>query len=130
MVWSNELILLAPRVLPNRKPLEHSSFIGLYTAINREYSKGFIYLVFKHIDAKQVKDLEGSLNNTKYFIIFTFYIDDINIEEYKEHGNIGFTIEDYALIFIFWGDLVKDMPQFYNEDIFECKNKLNEKDLL
>lgn len=143
MVWSNELILLAPRVLPNRKPLEHSSFIGLYTTINREYSKGFIYLVFKHIDAKQVKDLEGSLNNTKYyysmkllyvnskyFIIFTFYIDDINIEEYKEHGNIGFTIEDYALIFIFWGDLVKDMPQFYNEDIFECKNKLNEKDLL
>jgi hypothetical protein len=143
MVWSNELILLAPRVLPNRKPLEHSSFIGLYTAINREYSKGFIYLVFKYIDAKQVKDLEGSLNNTKYyysmkllyvnskyFIIFTFYIDDINIEEYKEHGNIGFTIEDYALIFIFWGDLVKDMPQFYNEDIFECKNKLNEKDLL
>ena len=67
MVWSNGLILLAPRVLPNRKPLEHSSFIGLYTAINREYSKGFIYLVFKHIDAKQVKDLEGSLNNTKYY---------------------------------------------------------------
>ena len=68
--------------------------------------------------------------NNKYFIIFTFYIDDINIEEYKEHGNIGFTIEDYAIIFIFWGDLVKDMPQFYNKDIFECKNKLNEKDLL
>lgn len=41
--------------------------------------------------------------NSKYFIIFTFYIDDINIEEYKEHGNIGFTIEDYALIFLFLG---------------------------
>lgn len=143
MVWSNELILLAPRVLSSRKPLEHPSFIALYTAINKEYSKGFIYLVFRHIDANQVKDLEGSLINTKYyysmrllyvnnkyFIVFTFYIDDINIEEYKEHGNIGFTIDDYAIIFTFWGDLIKDMPRFYNEDIFECKNKLNEEDLL
>lgn len=144
MNWTNELILLAPRILPNRKPLEYQGFIGLFTSIKNRYSKGFIYLVYKYIDTIQEKDLEGMLNNTKYyynkqslytngsyFIIFSFYYleEPQVIEDYKNHGNIGFNIEDYASIFIFWGDKSKDIKHIYKEDVFKCECELNEERL-
>lgn len=145
MNWTNELILLAPRILSNRKPLEYSNFIGLYTSIKDKYSKGYLYLVYDYSKLQESKEVEGLLNNTKYyynkqilfvnnkyFIIFTFYFDkEIEvIEEYKEHGNIGFTIDDYLPLITFWGDRNKEIKDIYLTDIFESKCELNEKRLL
>lgn len=143
MVKNNTLVLLAPRILSDRKPLEDSNFIGLYTAIDDEDSKGFIYLVYKYANAKQLRYLKDSLENTEHFyntrllhvgdtccLLFVFYFDDVKyIESYKEFGNIGFSLDDYALIYTFWGDLSKDIANLHNQTILECKQKLNTKDL-
>lgn len=143
MNWTNELILLAPRILENRKPLEHSSFIGLYTAIENEYSEGFIYLVYQFKNVNELKDIEGLLNNNEYYydkrflrindLIYTVFVfkykDITEIEEYKRFGTTGFTLSDYILIYTFWGDLSKEIPNlsFISikncERIFRCKSK-------
>lgn len=144
MNWTNALIFLAPRILNNRKPLEYSSFIGLYTSIKDKYSKGFLYLVYDYSNIREIKEVEGLLNNlkyyynsqllyvnNKYFIIFSFYFSKDNniIEEYKEHGNIGFTMFDYTPLITFWGDRNSEIKDIYTTDIFKCKNELNEERL-
>lgn len=127
MVWKPELILLAPRVLSKRKPLEHQSFIGLYTGLLGMDSKGFIFLVYAFKNIEEEKDIEGWLvceqtyHDKRYWyrsehhtiIKYTIFIlkaeDSRELEDYKKTGNLGFEISEWYSIFKFWGDLNKDI---------------------
>lgn len=129
-----EVILLAPRVLSNRKPLEHNSFVGLYTNIKGEYSEGFIYLVYCFNNVEDKKDIEGWLIcESTYFTDKTVYMDNksytifyfkVNnskdLESYKKYGNLFFNTDDWVNLFIFWGDLSKDIRSIYNTTIDSC----------
>lgn len=136
MIWTNELILLAPRILQKRNPLEHSDFIGLFTSIKDEYSEGFIYLLYAFSNFDQEKNIEGLLNNTDYYydkrffyigktryVIFVFRKNDI--ETHKRYGNIGYDIDDYTLIYTFWGDRNKEINWISNIVISESKSELD-----
>lgn len=134
MAWSSELILLAPQVLSKRKPLEHSSFVGLFTGLSGEYSEGFIYLIYQFKDIEEQKDIEGWLicestyyddkniyiNNIKYTIFVLKAKDSQNIESCKKYGNMFFSTDDWINLFIFWGDLGKDIRSIYNITIDSC----------
>ena len=65
MELTPEIILLSPRVLSKRKPLEHKSFKGLYTSLYDEYSKGFIYLDYVFNNIEEEKDIPKALVNLK-----------------------------------------------------------------
>lgn len=136
MIWTNELILLAPRILQKRSPLEHKNFIGLYTSIKDEYSKGFVYLLYQFNDFNQEKHIEGLLNNTEWYynkrviyvsnlryVIFIFKKEDVEI--HKNYGNIGYDINDYTLIYTFWGDRNKEINWISNTIISVCKSEMD-----
>lgn len=69
MELTPEIILLSPRILSKRKPLEHKSFKGLYTSLYDEYSKGFIYLDYVFNNIEEEKDIEGWLTCEKHISI-------------------------------------------------------------
>lgn len=140
-MFSNSTILLAPRILDIRKPLEHKSFINLYTEVEGEYSKGFIYLLFKFNNTKEFYYINYMLKTSKYYYnystielnnslytLFRFKLDNIrDIEEYKSCGNFGFILDDYTTIYKFWGDRISEIEYVSRIDIYECKNKLKMK---
>ena len=67
MELTPEIILLSPRVLSKRNPLEHKSFKGLYTSLYDEYSKGFIYLDYVFNNIEEETDIEGWLTCEKTY---------------------------------------------------------------
>ncbi len=137
MELTPEVILLSPRVLSKRKPLEHKSFKGLYTSLYDECSEGLIYLDYTFDNVEEEKDIEGWLACEKtYFNKRIFYInstrhtvfvlkaeDSRELEDYKQTGNIGFGITDWYPIFKFWGDRIKDIERV----VFELATNLEVK---
>lgn len=136
MIWTNELILLAPRILQNKKPLETDCFIGLFTSIKSECSNGFVYLLYKfdnveqEISIKELFEIEPRYYNCKVvfiknirYVVFKFY--NKEIEMHKKYGNIGYDIYDYTLIYTFWGDLSKDINHISNTHIGYCNSELD-----
>lgn len=137
MRYSNATVLLAPRVLNTRKPLEHKSFIDLYTEIEGEYSKGFIYLLYKFDTVKEFYYINSLLRDNIYYYnynnivinkisytLFRFKLEIKEIEEYKSCGNFGFILLDYTKIFTFWGDLNSEIAYISENNIYDCFNKL------
>lgn len=125
MELTPELVLLSPRVLSKRKPLEHKSFNGLYTSLYDDYSKGFIYLDYIFNDIEEEKDIEGwltcektyfnkrlfNINSVKHTIFTLKSEDSRELEDYKQTGNLGFGITDWYPIFQFWGDRNKEIKE-------------------
>lgn len=134
MAWSSELILLAPKVLSKRKPLEHPSFIGLFTGLTGEYSEGFIYLIYSFKNIEEQKDIEGWLvcestyyddkniyiQGIKYTIFILKTKDSQDLESCKKYGNMFFNTDDWINLFVFWGDLGKDIRSIVNIPIESC----------
>lgn len=140
MKFNNTTILLAPRILDTRKPLEHKSFIDTYTEVEGEYSKGFIYLLYKFNNIKEFYYINYLLRRSKFYYnysnividkivytIFRFKLNTKEIEEYKCCGNFGLTLSDYTKIYTFWGDRNKEIVHISEIDIYDCYNKLKTK---
>lgn len=137
MELTPEIILLSPRVLSKRNPLEHKSFKGLYTSLYDEYSKGFIYLDYVFNNIEEEKDIEGwltcertyfnkrifNINSSKHTIFTLKSEDSRELEDYKQTGNLGFGITDWYPIFQFWGDRVKDIKDTVYNTITDLDNR-------
>ncbi len=137
MELTPEIILLSPRVLSKRNPLEHKSFKGLYTSLYDEYSKGFIYLDYVFNNIEEEKDIEGwltcektyfnkrifNINSSKHTIFTLKSEDSRELEDYKQTGNLGFGITDWYPIFQFWGDRTKDIKDTVYNMITDLDNR-------
>ena len=140
MEWSNELILLAPRLLPDRKLIEDADFVDLYTKVEGEPSNNELYLLFKFTTEKRYYYLLNYMMKQKYFwnttnvhkdkqsyILFIFRSPEKEWDNFEtlKLGSIGYTLQyDWAPIFIFWGDRLREMPRFYDEHILRLERVL------
>lgn len=143
MEWTNELILLAPRILPDRKLIEDPDFRGIYTSVEGKLSENQIYILFKPSSSKKYYWLNHYMEqlehywNTEFFradetglsMLYTFKSNEEdfpNFDFYKSGFLHGYCLYDWVPIFKFWGDRLKEMPRFYEELKLKCDRQLKE----
>ncbi len=141
MEWTNELIFLAPLLLPDRKLIEDPDFVDVYTKVEGEVSEYELYLFFKFTSQKKYEYLNYYMKklpyywNTRFFnrgILFVFKRPDpprwaepdfYNFKSAKD-GNVTYSMDDWAKVFTFWGDRLKEMPRFWEERIWKFYNEM------